>query len=188
MRSSFAMLATAFALSALSALGCGGSESGANSPSRALPAYSGHEAELFDDGIDPKAVGLDYDGALDPRLDTKFRERAQVSDAILRAKVDTVTERGEGAQARYDIAFKTLEKLGGENAPPADFTLHIEGTSPSAGIVRTMQTSLGGKSFVTFVREFRRADGEAEWHFHLSPDTKEAVSAARDAMTAFEMK
>src|ERR1017187_10205943 len=91
---------------ALSLSGCGGTESGANSPSRALPAYSGHQAELFDDGIDPKAVGLDYDGALDPRLDTKFRERAQLSDAVLRAKIETVTVRGEGAEARYDLAFR----------------------------------------------------------------------------------
>ncbi len=173
---------------ALSAGGCGGSETGANSPTRGLPTYTGHQVELFDDGIDPKAVGLDYDGALDPRLDTKFRERAQLSDAVLRAKVDTVTVRGEGAAARYDIAFKTLDKLSGENPPQADFTLHIEEANPSSGIVRTMQTTLGGKSFVTFVREFIRADGEAEWHFHLSPDTKEAVSAARDATTMAEMK
>jgi hypothetical protein len=185
MRSSFAMFGAALALSALA---CGGPESGANSPSRPLPAYTGHDVELFDDGIDPKAVGLDYDGALDPRLDTKFRERAQISDAVLRAKVDTVTVRGEGPAARYDIAFKTIEKLNGENAPPADFTLHIEEANPSSGIVRTMQTTLGGKGFVTFVREFKRADGEAEWHFHLSADTKEAVSAARDAFTAYEMK
>ena len=168
--------------------GCGGPETGANSPSRNLPAYSGHDVELFDDGIDPKAVGLDYDGALDPRLDTKFRERAQIADAVLRAKVDTVTVRGEGPSARYDLAFKTLEKLSGENPPQGDFTLHIEEANPSSGIVRTMQTTLGGKSFVTFVREFKRADGDAEWHFHLSPDTKEAVSAARDAMTTYEMK
>jgi hypothetical protein len=185
MRSSFAMVGAALAFSALA---CGGPESGANSPSRALPAYTGHDVELFDDGIDPKAVGLDYDGALDPRLDTKFRERAQISDAVLRAKVDTVTVRGDGPGARYDLAFKTIEKLSGENAPPSDFTLHIEEVNPSSGIVRTMQTALGGKSFVTFVREFQRADGEAEWHFHLSPDTKEAVSAARDAFAAYEMK
>ena len=173
---------------ALVGSGCGGTESGANSPSRALPAYSGHDAELFDDAIEPKAVGLDYDQGLDPRIDTKFRERAQLSDAVLRAKVETVTVHGDGPEARYDLSLKTIEKLSGANPPHDEFTLHLEANNPSAGIVRTMQTTLGGKGFVTFVREFARADGEAEWHFHLSPDTKEAASAARDAQTAAEMK
>src|SRR5205823_6348936 len=46
---------------------CGGPD--ANSPSRPLPAYEGHQAELFDDAIDPRAVGLNLDEARTPQTD-----------------------------------------------------------------------------------------------------------------------
>ena len=160
---------------------CGGSGQGSRSPDRPLPAYAGRPTELFDDVIEPQAVGLAFEPAADPRSDPKFRERAQTSDAVLQVKVMTVTSRGDGAGARYDLAFHTLQKVSGENPPRDDFTLHVEGDSPSAGIVRTMQTQLGGKTFVVFLREFVRADGEGEWHFHLSPDQKNVISAAHDA-------
>jgi len=174
-------------LAFLAVAGCGGSESSANSPSRALSAATKHDADLFDDAIEPKAVGLDYDQALDPRIDSKFRERAQVADGIVRARIETVTARGEGTEARYDLAFRSVEKLAGQ-PPKDDFTLHIEGDNPSSGIVRSMQTTLGGKTFVVFMREFKRADGEPEWHFHMSPDTKEVAGAARDATTLAQMQ
>ncbi len=162
---------------------CGGSDATGHghTPDRPLPAYTGHGAELFDDAIEPQAVGLEFETPLDPRIDPKFRERAQVSDAILRARVDTVTERGDGADARYDISFKVVEKISGANPPHDPFTLHVQGNNPTTGILRTMQTQLGGKMFVVFVREFVRPDGDGEWHFHLSPDAKNVASAARDA-------
>lgn len=174
--------ATALAATvALGSLGCGGSEPGSRHPDRPLPAYSGHAAELFDDSIEPQAVGLEFEAPTDPRVDTRFRERAQTSDAILRAKVETVTARGDGASARYDIAFRVLEKISGENPPRDEFTLHVEGDNPTSGILRSMQTQLGGKTFVVFVREFVRPDGDGEWHFHMSQDAKNVVSAAKDA-------
>ncbi|MEO8874834.1 MAG: hypothetical protein ABI461_04530, partial [Polyangiaceae bacterium] len=166
--------------------GCGGSGSSANSPSHPLSALTKHDADLFDDAIEPKAVGLDYDAAVDPRIDSKFRERAQLADGIVRSRLETVTVRGDGATARYDMAFRAVEKLAGD-APKDEFTLHIEGDNPSSAIVRSMQTTLGGKTFVVFMREFARADGEPEWHFHISPDTKEVASAARDATTLAQM-
>ena len=162
---------------------CGGGDANGHShtPDRPLPAYTGHSTELFDDAIEPQAVGLEFETPIDPRIDPKFRERAQVSDAILRAKVDTVTARGDGATARYDITFQVIEKISGEHPPHDPFTLHVEGDNPTSGILRTMQTQLGGKTFVAFVREFVRPDGDGEWHFHLSPDAKNVASAARDA-------
>ena len=169
------------AVLALALAACGGTDAHGRSPDSPLPAYAAHAAELFDDAIEPQAVGLEFEAPVDPRIDPKFRERAQVSDAILRARVDTVTERGDGPSARYDIAFKVIEKIAGQSPPKDEFTLHILGDNPSSGILRTMQTQLGGKTFVVFVREFARPDGEGEWHFHLSPDAKNVASAARDA-------
>ncbi|MEO8801005.1 MAG: hypothetical protein ABI551_24145 [Polyangiaceae bacterium] len=178
---SSAVFFLAISLAGGSLAACGGSGRDGQFPDRPLPAYAGRSVELFDDAIEPQAVGLAFEPAADPRSDPKFRERAQTSDAILRVKIETVTSRGDGAGARYDLAFHTLQKVGGDNPPREDFTLHIEGDSPSAGIVRTMQTQLGGKTFVVFLRQFLRSDGEAEWHIHLSPDAKNVVAAAHDA-------
>ncbi|MGH7284604.1 MAG: hypothetical protein ACRELY_24020, partial [Polyangiaceae bacterium] len=125
---------------ALAACGGGDTKGHSHTPDRPLPSYTGHAADLFDDAIEPQAVGLEFEAPVDPRVDPKFRERAQLSDAILRAKVDTVTERGDGADARYDISFKVVEKIAGQNPPRDPFTLHVTGDTPTTGILRTMQT------------------------------------------------
>src|SRR4051794_40119911 len=96
---------------------CGGS-GGANSPSRPLPAWAGHATELFDDTIEPRAVGLELDrGGPAPRTDALLRERAQTGDAVVRVRVDTVTAQDDGVTARYDLGLRTLQNLGGEHAP-----------------------------------------------------------------------
>jgi hypothetical protein len=171
------------------AVGCGGSGRGPGSPSRPLPAWTGHATQLFDDAIDMRAVGLDLERAApSARGDALLRERAQTGDAVLRVRVDTVTARDDGVEARYDLGLRTLEKIAGENPPPEAFTVRIGKESPSAGLMRGFQTRLGGKTFVAFVREFVRADGDTDLHFHLSADDKEVVGAVKEAVASADFK
>ena len=167
------------AAAVVGALGCGGA--GANAPSRPLPSYAGHAAELFDDAIEAKAVGLDLEAAANPRMDSRLRERAEVGDAVLRVRVSTVSAKEEDAGSRYLLGFETLEKLGGQFPPNADFSVVVDKTGSSLGIVKSFQGRLVGKSFVAFVRMFVRPDGDREMHFHLAPDTKDEVAAVREA-------
>jgi hypothetical protein len=166
-------------LVALGILGC--SPLPADAPSRPLPAYAGHAVELFDDAIEPLAVGVSLDVPTDPRSDHRLRERTQVGDAALRVRVTTVTVKEEDTQTRYLVGLRTLEKLAGQFPPGDTFEISVGKASPSVGLLKALDTQIVGKTFVGFVRAFVRPDGDQEIHFHLAPDTKDEVGAVRDA-------
>lgn len=174
---------------ALGGLLSGGCEpaTGPGAKSRPLPSYAGRAAELFDDSIDPAGVGMDFDKGYTPRADPLLRERAQVSDAVLRVKVSTVTGKKDGPESTYRLELHTVEKMTGANPPPTDFTVTVSKTSEAHGIVKNFEARLVGYPFVAFVREFVRPDGDHEVHFHLSPDTKEVKSAVGDAVILGEV-
>lgn len=177
----------ALAVSTFSLAACGDGHD-PNTPSRPLPTYAGRSADLFDDAIEPAAVGLDFDKGYTPRGDPTLRERSQVSDAVLRVRVATVTTKKDGPESLFQLGLHTVEKVTGQNVPPSDFTVQINKASESHGIMKNMESRLVGHAFVAFVREFVKADGEREYHFHLSPDTKEVKLAVSEALVLGELK
>jgi len=168
------------------ALACGTPDP--NAPTRPLPAYEGHQAELFDDAIDPRAVGLNLDDVHTPQSDAAVRERTQVGDAVVRARIETVTAKRDGDNVEYQLGLQIIEKLTGEHPPPDEFTVRLDKGSPSAGIVRSLDARLGGKSFVVFLREFKGSDNEPRFYAHFAPDSKDVVAAVKDAMALSEFK
>lgn len=175
------------AFAATLALGAGGTSgcspaTGPGARSRPLPAYAGRAADLFDDAIDPAGVGMDFDRGYSPKADPLLRERAQVSDAVLRVKVSTVTGKKDGPESTFQLGLHTVEKMTGQNPPPDDFTVLISKASEAHGIMKNFEGRLVGYPFVAFVREFVRPDGDHEVHFHLSPDTADVKSAISNAV------
>src|SRR5687768_15638787 len=168
-------------------LGCGSSRD-PNAPSRPLPAWAGHQVEVFDDTIEPAAVGLDLDKGYSPCGDPMLRERAQLADGVLRVKVTTVTAKTDGPDSVYQLGMNTLEKLAGKNPPTAQFNLNVGKASESHGILRSFESRLVGKDFIAFVREFSRQGGDRELHFHLAPDSKDVKAAVGDAVLLGELK
>jgi hypothetical protein len=168
-------------------IACGGGKN-ADSPGRAAAPYSGRQADLFDDAIEPAAVGLDFDKGYAPRVDKALRERAQVGDAVVRVRVATVTAKKDGPAAVYQLGLHTVESLAGKNPPPTDFTVQINKTSESHGIMKNFESRLVGYAFIAFLREFSSPSGDRELHFHLAPDTKEVKTAVGDALVLGELK
>ena len=66
--------------------------------------------------------------------------------------------------------------------------VRFDKTSPSAGIVRSLDARLGGKTFVVFVKEFKGPDGEPRFYAHFAADTKDVVAAVKDAALLSEFK
>src|SRR5262249_53104289 len=132
----------------LAALGsaCGGGN--ADSPGRAVSPYSGRQADLFDDTIEPAAVGLDFDKGYAPRVTKTLPQRAQVGTAANRVIVATVTAKKDGPEATYQLGLHTVEKLAGKNLPPTDFTVQINKASESHGIMKNFESRLIGYAFV----------------------------------------
>ena len=179
-------------LAALAIVGAGCASSpptGARDPSRPLPTYAGHATELFDDVIEPNAVGLALDGpGTPPRSNPQLRERTQTGDAVLRVRVETVTAKDDGVDARYDLGFKVLERLAGQHPPTESFMVRVDKTSASAPVVKSFQARLSGKTFVAFVKEFVRSDGDTDYHFHLATDDKDTIAAVKEAGVLGELK
>lgn len=167
--------------------GCGSSRD-PNAPGRPVPAWAGHQVEVFDDTIEPAAVGLDLDKGYSPRGDPMLRERAQLADGVLRVKVTTVTAKTDGPDSVYQLGANTLEKLSGKFPPPQQFNLRVSKGSESYGILRSFENRLVGKDFIVFVREFSRPDGDRELHFHIAPDSKDVKDAVGDAVLLGELK
>ncbi len=178
-----------FAVLLLVVPACGGSDqAGPQAPTRPLPTWSGHGAELFDDVIEPSAVGMDLQKSYMPKSDPVLRERSQTSDAILRVKVSTVTAKTNGPDAVYQLGLHTIEKLSAKSPPGDEFTVTITKASESYGIMKSFENRLVGYPFIAFVREFVRSDGDREIHFHITPDTKEVKAAVGDAVLLGDLK
>ena len=182
-----AVITAIFLFSLLSA--CGGGSN--HRPARALPPYSGRAAELFDDAIEARAVGYQLDNSAPPPMnDNILRERAQVGDAVVRARVTTITSKDEDKGRTWQIGFHTIEKLGGSGPLDADFTVQVQPSGPAAGIMRALGPQMMGMAFVAFVREFARSDAseDSELHFHLSADNRAAAAAVRSAFSVDKVR
>ncbi len=148
---------------------------------RPLPAFAGRSTDLFDDSIEAAAVGISLDPTGDPRSDRTLRERTQVGDAVVRVRVTTITAKQEENGTGYVLGLQTLEKLAGRFPPNVTFEIAVGRTSPSVGILKSLEGAVVGKSFVAFLRTFARPNGEPETHFHFAPDTKDERGAVSDA-------
>ncbi len=180
--------AAALALGLLA--GCGPSAPGGPTPPPAssLPAYSGTAADQFDDTIEPHAVGLELETYAAPKNDPRLRARAQAADVVMRARVMTVTgEAGSGSQT-YQVSFRSVAQLAGKRSLGDEFTVRIDKTSPSLGIVRSMEGQLVGKTLIVFAKAFARSDGDRDIHFHASADAQDVADAVKEAVILDEVK
>jgi hypothetical protein len=184
-----AALALVAALSApcLALAGCGAAAAQA-APSEPLPPYTPESAQTFDDAIDPHAVGLELEASGNPRNDPRVRARAKACDEIVRARVITITGEASGGSRAYHLILKSVEHLGGKRPVGDEFTLNVDQTSPSIGIVKSMEGQLVGKVFVVYLKAFGRPDGERDLHFHASADEPNVVAAAKNAVLLDELK
>jgi hypothetical protein len=183
------LLLAGLAVQALAgATACGGK--GANGPGKEYPPYTGRSVDLFDDGIDPIAVGYQLEPGPSPSTDAKLRERVQTGDAVVRARVVTVTSKNEDAGRSWQLGLHTLGRLAGTGPLDADFTLDVEATDPGAGMVKAFESNLVGASFVVAVRTFARAGspGDADLHFHLLADKADVLAAVKEAALLEQVK
>lgn len=167
-----------FAMASL--FGCVGSDA----PSRPLVPYDDHQRVLFDDAIDPVALvpSLDDPNATPPIADAILRERAQVGDAVVRARVDTVTmkkEEREGHAVTFELGLRVVEKLAGD--VPDELVVRLGKKSPSAALVESLGAQLTKRTFVVFVRAFRGANGKPRYYAHFSSDAPDVVVAVKAA-------
>jgi hypothetical protein len=177
----------ALALASLPLMGCEQTVPAKQGNASGLPRWEGHAREVFDDNIDPSAVGLSMDGP-SPRNDAHLRERAQTADVVARVRVQTVTVDSVGEQQTYHLGIQVgIPTLTQAKVPDRTFELAIRPSSGAFGIAKAFDARLRGQTFVGFVRRFSNEDGDTEVHWHLAPDTAEVVAAVKEAVALREI-
>ncbi len=151
----------------------------------ALPKWEAHDREVFDDALDPAAVGLQMEGP-SARSDRFLRERSQMADVVGVMRISTVTvdSIGEGTKRVHvgvDVASPTLAK-----ARTEDKTFELSLGAGSSVLPSGFESRLRGKTFVGFVRRYTSDDGEPVVHWHLSANSPEVVAAVKDAVALQE--
>jgi hypothetical protein len=142
--------------------------------------------EVFDDQIEPAAVGL-ADG-VNPRTDPLLHERAKTAAVVARVQVSTVTVETIGDTVRYHLVVQVIPPpLAEPKLADQNFDLVIRPSSRAYGIARAFDARLRGSTFIGFVQRFADAHGEPEWHWHLCPDTSDVVAAVKDAVALAEL-
>ncbi len=148
---------------------------------RPLPAYAGAPAELFDDSVEPSAIGLDFDQSFDPMKEPAFRQRLREADGALRVRIATVSSRtGTEDNPSFTFRLVPLEKLYGKYAPEVPFDVMISPKSSTLGVFKHLEHKLVGGTFVAFTKDYRLPSGESETHVHLAPDTPAVKKAVSD--------
>lgn len=164
--------------------GCGDPNGEVKSPAAlGLPPWDDHARAVFDDNIDPAAVGYTMD-APSARSDRFLRERAQTGELVGRLLVKTAGVNSVGDDATYQLGVQVIPPLLGQNPKieERNLDLVIKSSSPAFGIAKALDQRIQGLTFVGFIRRFASADGsEIELHWHLSPDTADVVEAVKEA-------
>jgi len=179
-------LALAAAL-VLGAAGCEPGRPGNTSVASNLPQWEARSRMVFDDNIDPAAVGLSMDGP-SPRSDAFLRERAQTADVVARVRVQTVTVDSVGDLRTYHLGIQVgVPTLTKAKLPDRAFELSIKPASSAFGIARAFDARLRGRTFIGFIKRFSSPEGEVQVHWHLSADTAEVVTAIEEAVALREI-
>jgi hypothetical protein len=152
-----------------------------------LPRWEGHAREVFDDSIDPAAVGLSMD-APSARADRFLRERAQTAEVVARVRVQTVTVESIGGATTYHLGVQVgAPPLRRATIPDVTFELDVGPTSPSYGVARAFDTRLRGATFIGFLSRFAGDEGEPVIHFHLAADAADVAAAVKEAVALGEI-
>ncbi|MGA3120123.1 MAG: hypothetical protein ABSF69_05065 [Polyangiaceae bacterium] len=155
-----------------------------------LSSYGGHAAELFDDTIEPSAVGFEIGGG-GLSAAQALTERTQSADCVVLARVVTVTSLPDPAGRSWQVGLHTLANLAGPRPRSGDFTLSVAASDPAAGILRAVEARLVGVTFVVLLRDFASGSGErggSATHFHVVRDSREQLDAIHAAAVLGEVR
>ncbi len=146
----------------------------------AIGPWGGDWAVLFDDGIDPSALGYSIDGR-NPALDPLLKPRSRNAELAARMKLLGVSRDANGTRTRYLLSLRVgLPPLTRARLQEVDLELPVTQGTSAFELVSSNENSLGGRIFVGFVRRFAGSEGPV-LHWHLTADSPEVAQAVQTA-------
>lgn len=145
-----------------------------------LVPYDAKAAGLFDDVIEPNAIGL-FASPASREGRIVIEERTRLSHVVTRVRVQTVTSDLVNGAPVYHLVLAALDQpLAQAALPEGRVEIEVGPATPAYGIVKSVDAGLVGRSFVGFFRWFSGGD-EPRLFWHLSADDPEVVTAIREA-------
>jgi hypothetical protein len=178
--STLAKVLTMALVSAAPALGCG-ADTSPKAPSQSLARFEGQQMVLFDDTIDPAALGLSMDG-LSPAQNPHLRSRALEADLVSRMRIQTITRDVVGAKTMYTVTLQVaVPPLMPARLELTTFDILVHQHDPAFGMVQKLDSDplLRRATFVGFVRRFADAAGP-KWHWHLTADQENVIQVIQE--------
>lgn len=174
------------ALAAVLASACGGEEARAPVSSGVpLEPWAGELQGLFDDTIEPAAVGLSHDGRAaseSPLLALRTRQ----AELVARMRLQTLTRDTRDETSSYALTFEVGQPPLRAGLDERAIELRLAEGSQAFELVSSVENTLRGRVFVGFVRRFRGEDGP-ELHWHLTTDSADVHQAVGVAATFDEL-
>ncbi len=181
-----ALRAVAIALAAALASACGAEEPRAPVSSAApLEPWVGEFQGLFDDTIEPAAVGLSHDGVAaseSPLLALRTRQ----AELVARMRLQTLTRDTRDETSSYALTFEVGQPPLRAGLVEPTIELRLAEGSQAFELVSSVENTLRGRVFVGFVRRFRGEDGP-ELHWHMTADSADVHQAVSVAATFDEL-
>ena len=181
--------ALAFVAAGAFLAGCAGEEGSGPKSAKALglPNWVGTDKDLFDDQIDPAALG--FMPGKTARKDEILWARAQASEITGRLRIQTVTVDSRGGDARYHLGLRFANQLlAPTDLEEREFEVTIDVRDPAYGVAKALDTGLQGRTFVGFLKRFAGADDQVEVHFFLAADSAEVAAAVQEAVAIKEVR
>ena len=176
------------AAAAFGTLGCGGGNHRPDplAANRGLPMWTAELQRLFDDQLDPAAFGMSMSGT-PPSRDPLLPLRTQAADVCARMRVQTVVRDSVGDNTRFELSMQVgVPTLMPARIDARTFLLTVGPHSGSFGLVQSMENTLGGHTFIGFVRRFAGAEGP-EIHYHLTSDNEEVAKVIQQVALMEEL-
>lgn len=175
----FCRKATAASVSivALTLGACSGSSRPASSAAD-LPSYGPNEAVLFDDTF--SAAVFDTTIAPAPDWRAKMNNRTAAADAVVRARISTVSSQQSEAMSSLELEFTPAGAALAGRTETASIMVELPSRSPSFAVVGVDSSALIGKTVILFYRRYNQ-DGTATVHWRAEPDTQTVTAAVHQA-------
>lgn len=143
-------------------------------------AWVGPYQGLFDDAIDPVAVGLLQSGE-SPAESPLLADRTKLAELVARMRLQTLSRDTRAGRSSYALTFEVGEPPFRAQIADRRIELYVAPNTMAFELVSSVENTLRGRTFTGFVRRFATAGG-SELHWHLTADTVEVHQAVAAAL------
>lgn len=178
-------LSLCVALLTVGSAGCGPARSANEIQIDKLPEYTGAAAKLFNDSIEPSALGLSLE-KVTFKNDAHFRERVQQADVVSEVEITTVTVGKTDEKSVYFLQFEPQQGYTKLGLASDMLELRVADGEGAYPLINMIQARARGRKLIGMWKRFREGNA-ATLHWYFAPDNEDTVSATKEALTLREL-